>query len=244
MKYILVENMWNPAKLLRDEIQKLTGIRLGVTNSVNQRDIVIRYGNSKGYSTTEFNSNKKIGLFGNKYSFSIASKKYGFLSPQFNFNGLPTIFPILIRTTLNGSGGEGIIICKTLEEFNSNWREGYHWTPYIKTIAEYRVHMLGGKIARIFKKERDENLEREEIPIRNNSRGYHFSLKNTEVFPKLIEAATAFDKVLGAKFYALDVGWNKENFIFFEANTAPGLNEFTADLYAKYLSSELFGWHE
>jgi hypothetical protein len=42
-------------------------------------------------------------------------------------------------------------------------------------------------------------------------------------------------------FFALDLGWdnNKKEYLVFEANSAPGLNEHTADIYADFILNKI-----
>jgi glutathione synthase/RimK-type ligase-like ATP-grasp enzyme len=249
MQYILTDGYSFPsAMLLRDELVNLVGEKILVTNNPetlikNKKALLlIRYGNSEdAHLDTYYNSRNFIYICSNKLETARMCETHGLNCVEFYQNENPT-FPCLIRTTLNSSGGKGIIFCNDVETFLTNWKLHYYWTPFIHFKSEYRVHILGGEIAKIFRKNRDENLEPEEFPIRNLHRGYHFSLCNPEKFGELNNLLPKLNAIFGTKcFYGLDIGWTGKEYILIELNSAPGLNELTASLYASYLAKELFG---
>lgn len=229
------------ARILRDSIQAKTGRKILITKYPERiRRLTLRYGNSSPVNCkdTEFNSPEFINLASNKKLFSDFLLKRGFYCPEFR-RDTPTEFPIIIRTTLTGTGGQGIIVCRNLEEFRNNWGSNYWWTSFIHTSSEYRIHILGGVIKKIQKKIGE---DREEFPIRNMDRGYHFSVReNLDAFPKTQTLITELNKHLLGRFYSLDVGMDSdgEKLFIFEANSASGLNENTADIYSDYLIEEL-----
>lgn len=232
-------------KLLRSAIEDLTGVHLMITSNTSLiKNCTIRYGNSQIVrgKDTEFNSKNFIELCSNKLTYSNFLKDNGIATVEFlNADCRPDHYPVLIRTTLTSYGGRGIIPIRTEEEFLNTIRENYHWSPYLPFSKEYRVHILGSSISRVFSKVLEEETD---IPIRNNA-SCHFSLKNIEdSFGKLKELVNSVANVLekdGFKgFYALDVGFNSadKQYYVIESNTAPGLNENTAVEYAKYLVEE------
>jgi hypothetical protein len=157
-------------------------------------------------------------------------------------NSYELVFPLLIRETLTAFGCKGIHVIKNQKEFDKIWRSNFYWTKYVPLEFELRVHVLGKKIARVFRK----NLnEKQEYPIRNNAI-CHFSLKSVGKYPKLeqfIKTLTDIKEIGAGKFYSIDIGWdtvNKKYFVI-ELNTGSGLNENTADLYAKYIYDNLLG---
>lgn len=169
-------------------------------------------------------------------------EKNGIYSPVYNKSLGELVFPLLIRETLTSFGCRGIHVIKNEEEFNEVWRNSYFWTKYVTLNFELRVHILGGKLSKIFKKELNEP---QEYPIRNNSL-CHFSLRNLEKYPKLdsfIGNLTNIEEVSKGKFYSIDIGWDSENKKYFviEFNTGSGLNENTAEEYAKYIYANLLG---
>lgn len=233
------------ARILRDSIYNLTGIRLVVTSREDHikpiDQIFIRYGNSTSHSVkdTSLNSPKFIQIASSKMSTSNLLLSNGIYTPEYFRNNNPT-FPCLIRQTLYGMGGKGIIYCKDIETFRANYSAGNYWTPYVFTDFELRVHVFNEMILRIFRKE-----PTTDSPIRNNDT-CHFSLKNPERFVKLLPVIEKLYDIFSANglqnnFYALDIGWDskKKEYFTFELNSAPGLNENTADIYATNFAREL-----
>jgi len=224
-------------------MKEISGQKIRLTTKPERLTKVdVRYGNSFGKfdKDTLLNSPEFISCCSNKLAFSQLLLSNGFYTPEYHKLKQDLEFPALIRETLTGSGGKGIILCKDLDEFNNNWVRGF-WTKYITTAFELRVHVLNGNIARIFRKD---EREPSEFPIRNNA-SCHFSLKDVEKYPKLSNLISNLNGLFNEKmmtgFYALDIGWdsNKKEYFIFEANSAPGLNEHTANLYAEFLLNNM-----
>lgn len=238
-------------RILKELILNSTGEKVRLTSRPERLEHLktfpsVRYGNSFGNfnKDTSLNSKDFIRLCSSKLSFSNLLSENNLYTPAYT-KSLDTltddIFPVLIRQSLSLSGGRGIILCKNREEFNANNRHNY-WTKYIPTEFELRVHIIGGKIARIFRKDLEEEAE---FPIRNNQT-CHFALKESEKYPKLVDVVNNLNNVFNSNnlnfgFYALDVGWDKskKQYFIFEANSAPGLNEHTAELYANFIVENL-----
>ncbi len=228
------------ARLLRNKIFELSGVRFLIVRHEELKSAPkIRYGesNNEFKDDTNYNSPEFIRLCSNKYKFSRLLLENGLYTPEFK-KDRPSIFPLLIRTGLSLSGGKGISICKNEDDFNKKWNPAYWWTPFVKTEFELRVHVLGGEIKRIFKKILETD---DEFPIRNNII-CHFSLVNNDNYTKLVPVIESLNKILSTNnFYALDIGWDSYNgkYFIFEANTAPGLNDNTAQVYAEFLCERL-----
>jgi glutathione synthase/RimK-type ligase-like ATP-grasp enzyme len=167
-------------------------------------------------------------------------KAHDIYSPVYRVD-TPKAYPVIIRKTLTGQGGYGIVVCPDAETFAANWDDAYVWTPFIKTQFELRVHVLGGQVAKIFKKE-CVDAEEGDLPIRNLDAGYHFAVKDAAIYPKVQALVDKVQAVLKGRFYTLDIGWDKETkqYFIFEANSGSGLNPQTAALYADYLVRELY----
>lgn len=250
MEFILYGKMFNPVKAIKDRMNEKYGVNLKITTNperIKRGDRVIRYGCTLPHNGTDIgiNSVDFIKSVSNKLNFNLLGEveDIEYYSPTFK-TSVPDLeeFPIVLRTILNGYGGEGIILCRNIEEFNANNTGRFYWSRFIHIDTEYRVHLLGGKIAKIFKKVRDENLEEEEYPIRNNSRGYHFSVCNEEKFSKLSKVIENIDFTSNS-FGALDIGFIKPNtFFILEFNCAPGLNNpDTLEKYVDFLYQKLYG---
>lgn len=247
MLRLLTRNAIPSARLLRDALlNNFPQIgRAYVTknsNKIKRNDVVIRYGNIDQTLGREsgYNSIELINLCANKSRFDSFARENNFYSPVYH-RTIPTVedFPLIIRQTLTGFGGKGIIVCKTLEEFKRNWNGNYYWTKFVKTAFELRLHVVDGEILRIFRKDMENE---EDLPIRNNH-SCHFSLRTQDNYPKLITEVRRLCELnpFNRGIIGLDVGWdsvNKKYFIF-EANSSPGLNENTADEYSKRIGENI-----
>jgi hypothetical protein len=254
--YILTRlNLFPSARALRNTIENLTGYRMNLTTSMGEsekgkrRTVGIRWGNGdyipEGIIDKELNSPALIRTFANKQLFSMKFMK-DFWVPEFHKETPDSsVLPILIRTTLTGMGGIGILPCATMEDFKRNWSGIGVWTQYHELTSEFRVHVIDGEVIRIFRKVRDSaSDETSKFNIRNSSRGWHFELtgSNGNSLVRLKELAGSFwDNAKGKfdvkhGFFGLDVGWSRKNGKYFilEGNTAPSLahNENTLNSYA------------
>jgi hypothetical protein len=242
MKYILSNPYCLPsARILRDEINKLTTERVLVTCRADRiKDTVIRYGNSSplrdGIVET-LNSSRIINLFSNKRNLSELLLTNGIYTPAFRRDLPPESFPVMIRSTLTGKHGIGISVVEDQNVFSQIWKSGFYWTPWIDLNSEFRVHVFNGSILKVFKKEYQGT---DKFPIKIND-SCHFSLIQSEL-PKLKDLVTQLTTILGDCFYGGDFGWdkNKKEYLVVELNSAPGLNEYTANLYAKNLVENYF----
>lgn len=245
-KYILTAPVAFPsAKLIREKLLLFTRNDILVTSDEsrvrNKANILFSYGLPSEYS--RLNTSGFMHLCSNKNLCSSFLNEHGFTSPVFK-RGTPTRqdYPLLIRTTLTGHGGKGIIICHNERQFNTSWNTSYWWTKFINTTSEFRVHVFDGAILKLFKKVRQEELEDNDYPIRNLDNGYHFSLRNREDFPEIVSLVSNLSPILeGGTFYGLDIGRikNQRDYIVFEINTACGLNEETALLYAERIAEKI-----
>jgi glutathione synthase/RimK-type ligase-like ATP-grasp enzyme len=243
MKILTCDSSLESAQLLRDTIHAITGKRFVVTkNPENIDGKFIRYGYSADVwvPDTRHNSASFIRLVCNKLRFSNLIAQHGFSTPNFRQDTRNVIFPCLIRHTLRSYDGRGIVVCRNKNDFKENWDAESFWTPFVRTTREYRVHVLGGKVAKIFAKVKPDDYE-DEFPIRNLRLGYHYSLCDIDRLPGIQKLVKKLHPIIGGSFYTLDLGWdnNKKEYFVFEANSGSGLNEKTAILYAEYLIKEL-----
>jgi hypothetical protein len=165
------------------------------------------------------------------------------------FNGEPERYPVCIRTILNGHGGEGIVIARNWEEWDPY--DDCNWSYWYKFEYELGVHLLGGNVVRIFKKVLtggvtpglDDIDDDPEFPIRNSERGWHFSLRNPSIYPKLHALTEMFYERFPIEFTRLDIGWDSVAHIYriIEANSAPGMTENanTASAYIEFLKERI-----
>jgi hypothetical protein len=247
MKKILTCNTSiNSAMLLRDEIEELTGKHYLVSSeaaNIGQDGCLLRYGNGLGfrerYPDTEFNPKQFIELTAHKRRFSDMMKLLGILSPEFHFNGEPEQFPVLIRTTLTGSGGEGITPARNKDEFRAIIRDGDCWTPYYDVAYEVRAYVAGDKITHCYYKVPFAHQEGDKIKIRSE---YHFAFSSPEgKFQKLRKAINTISEATHGKFYSVDAGWlpHRKEYVLFEGNSGSWMNKGIANALAKYLVASL-----
>ncbi len=241
------------ARTLRDTIVELGGKNLLVTTNPDKpRYVHVRYGSTARIECKEsgYNSRGFVSLSSDKEAFSNFLLKRNIYTPEFSFKTRDITFPLLIRSSLNWSGGRGIRVVNTKEEFDKHWQgtDKYRWTPFIDVEFEIRLHVIVPnnkpyEVVRIFKKVlNDENQAERKFPIRNNST-HHFALRNMDKYNKAIYIAHKIaesTKPLGGRFFSLDMGWDKDKkeYIVFEANSGSGLNDNTSEVYAQFLLDE------
>lgn len=249
MFILTAKSLYPSARALRDKIDSLCGERFRIrTEYPAVGNVAIRWGNSVAMTNAakdgNLNSAFIVRLMANKKIFSV---KYAndFWVPDFRQDTpRPEDFPVLIRTTMTGFGGVGIIPCANINEFQRHWEVGCYWTKYIDLATEFRVHVFDGEVLRIFKKVKDPYIAESKYNIRNSAKGWHFSpVENQDSLVRLRELANSFWNVTQNKFkvehafFALDVGWNRERKQYFilEGNTAPGIvnNPTTCERYAQ-----------
>jgi hypothetical protein len=191
---------------------------------------------------TQYTSREVIMMCTFKRRFSRLLTEAGIPTPIFNNKTLPTEddFPVMIRQTMGGKCGKGIVVCPDNETFSREWKADYYWTKFVNCSAEYRTHIFDGEIFRIFKKVYIGDGKETSYPIRNwgHSDNYKNSLRSDfSKFPKLLKDIKRVTKVIGKGYYALDVGWlpDEKQYFYFEGNSAPGLNTNTALELAKRL---------
>lgn len=206
---------------------------------------VIRYGNSDndfGKRDTKINAPFVIKLCANSYRFGLWCEEHNYFTPRyrrFHLNKIPE-FPFLLRK-LHHRAGKDIIVINNKDDLNKVNRDVLiqrYWVPYIETTFELRVHVIDGKIARIFKKIKPGALDDGEF-IRTANKDWKYSLRtNTnEKYGKAQALCLKLAKDLGLFFGGIDIAWDNKNkrYIIWEVNTAPGLNSQTLKIYADIL---------
>jgi len=243
-------------KSIRDEIQRISGIKLMITDDPalilkKGKKLHMRYGNSLPFSgtDTDYNNSEAIRISSNKQLFEKHAKEFNILVPKLRKFHTVTPqagdFPIIIRKTLSGKSGEGIV--GVFENRDSIPRElqYYWWAHFYKLSWELRVHVFEGQVFRVFSKKLLDNAKH---PIRLD-KNTHFSLINhRESFGRgkykglVSKVNTIYKDVLKANFFVLDCGWCPEtkSYLFLESGTAPGLNDNSARMYAERLVERIF----
>lgn len=212
---------------------------------------LIRYGNSEGNfgkKDTKINDPDVIRLCANSYHFSRWAKEHGYISPlyqRFSMNNIPE-FPFLLRR-LHHMRGRDIILINSkndLKKLTARQLDNRYWVPFIETTFELRVHVINGKIARVFKKVNPGAKDRGEF-IRTSPKGWHYSLRH-DIRDRYIKAQqTCIDltKELGLFFGGIDIAWDNKHkkYVIWEVNTAPGLSQPTLNIYGDILREILYG---
>ena len=231
--------MYPSAKALANSLTDKLGRKVYVTTNPDTvlRGPMIRWGSGELLTNTPTNissgnSYEFIAHSSNKLLFSDIMERLNI--PCINIcTGIPEWFPVVIRRTLTGYGGAGTSLCRNIDE----WAEfgDYYWSYWRDLRPELGVHIFNGKIIRLFKKVSDQFMDPEEFPIRNASRGYHFSLVDVNNYPKLIPFVENFYDKFPIMFGRMDIGWDYDEKLYrvIEFNTAPCLtnNPDTLEAY-------------
>ena len=205
---------------------------------------IIRYGNSEGSfgkNDTIMNAPGVIRLCANSYHFSRWCEKNNYLTPiyrKFSMSNIPE-YPFLLRR-LHHMQGRDIILINSKKDLNKVSRQelsGRYYVPFFNTGFELRVHVIDGKVVRIFKKLKV-NADSKEF-IRTSGKGWHYSLRTDSFnkYTKAIEICLNLVKDVGLFFGGIDLAWDNVNkkYIIWEVNTAPGLSKPTMKIYADAL---------
>lgn len=212
--------------------------------------IKIRYGNSyfEQIEDTKYNSPETIALCSNSKKFSNFCMHNNIFSPQYspilNMQNEPE-YPFLLRRNYHRSGRDIVIINsqQDLQQFTIEQLILRFYVKYIPTEYEIRLHYILGNIEKIFLKQPGPFADTN-IPIRSTSHGWHYSIRPNDDehrFVKAKELALQIAEKINLQFGAFDMAWSKINkqYILWEINTAPGLNEQTLQLYTERLKNIL-----
>lgn len=203
---------------------------------------VIRWGNATQPfpKDTLLNSPEMILTSSSKSRFSAAMTRANIPCVTLQ-TGTPDHYPVVVRTVSGGHGGAGIVICETAEEF-SNYTQ-YSWSYWTEFRWEIGVHVLGGRIVKVFTKLWDRVGDAPRYPIRNTELGWSFSRRRPEIYndvglPQFIER---FYREFPIEMCRLDIGRVKGGLMLIECNSAPSLsaNSDTAALYTSFLQERL-----
>ena len=254
MKILSHRSCLPSAMVLRDSLENIMKKKIPVTtrpSAIIKGQEFLRYGNSSpvpGGTDLGLNQAELISISCDKERFSELLDGNGFYVPTFHRYKNAKKFPVVVRSSLALSKGKGIQIAEDDKVFKEIWRSGYYWTSFVDMTYELRVHFFNAEILKIFRKSWRSEEEEAKYPIRTND-NYSFVLQGTQdnKYKKLFDLVGYLDrKVLndfvgGDYFLSLDVGWdkNKKDYFIIEANSGPGLNVLTADLYAEKIVKSL-----
>lgn len=236
MRYLLYhKTSATTAKVLAKKLE------LEVSSKLLSDYPTIRYGNSSNPLSidTPYNSPDSIRTCSNSIKFSNFCREYGFNSPIYtrleDMDRSEIEYPFLVRRKYHKSGADIVFIQDEggLHQFiDERGSDGFYHVPFIKTSYEIRVHVINNRVVRLFRKQKDG----EDNYIRSTKFGWSYSLRTTK-YTKAKELAVNLATALDIYFVAFDMAWNKykREYVVWEANSAPGLNNTTLDVYADLL---------
>lgn len=144
---------------------------------------------------------------------------------------------VMCRTKLQGHSAEGLVVAEKVEDVVN----APLYTKYVPKKHEYRVHVLRGpnnpegSIIVIQRKAKRHDAEKVDYKVRNLANGFVYVLDDVAHVPaSVLEESRKAVQALGLAFGAVDVIYNERanSSYVLEINTAPGLEERTAEAYA------------
>lgn len=145
---------------------------------------------------------------------------------------------VMCRTNIRSHSGNGIVVARTVDDLV----DAPLYTLYVKKVAEFRAHVMGGKVIALQQKRRRSGDGYYDPLVRSSSRGWVYTVNNvnTELLPADWEDTVITPvRMLGLDFGAVDFCVTEGGVIqIFEVNTAPGLTSPTVlDAYVRSLRS-------
>lgn len=150
--------------------------------------------------------------------------------------------PFLARQRIHRAGRD-ITICNSPLDIPRNAE--FLVPLYENILREYRVHVLFGNVARIFRKYPVSN--RAHPIIKTSHYGWRYSLSredNIKCRNSMITTALKSAEILGLQFCGVDMAWSSvENglgrWIVWEINSAPSLNSSSLETYTQLFRDNL-----
>jgi D-alanine-D-alanine ligase-like ATP-grasp enzyme len=228
------------AKLLADVLGGRVLRKVGSKYRYREGDLIINWGGGDCPFTGRGVANQPNAIepASNKLKCFNLMKEAGVSIPRFwtRREDIPNdAFPVMCRTILQGHSGAGIVVAENRDQLVA----APLYTQYVKKKHEYRVHALrrpGADTTSIIvqRKAKRNGVEEANFKIRNLANGFVYVIDG--MVPAIIvnEAKKALEST-GLAFGAVDVIWNEhQNKAYvLEINTAPGLEQRTAEAYAR-----------
>lgn len=206
------------------------------------RELVMNWGSTKEYPRAVcswLNHPLKVKIAANKLLALTKMKEMGVSIPDFTTDvnvakeWIQEEYIVLARFKLNGHSGQGIKVCKTLEELPGN---APLYVRYYRKKSEFRVHVFQGRVIDYVEKKAREGsttMSNFNKYIRSYDNGWVFCRDNIEDIAKVKDEAIKAVASLGLDFGAVDVIWTKKDkAIILEVNTAPAIEGTTVERYA------------
>lgn len=140
---------------------------------------------------------------------------------------------VFARTVLNGHSGAGIVVVS-----DGSVPVAPLYTLYIKKKQEYRIHVVKDNVIHVQQKKKKEGFDANKV--RSHANGYVFAVNDIDPPQTVIDEAKKAVQILGLDFGAVDVIYNDKQHKAYvlEVNTAPGLCDTTANIYAQAFKND------
>lgn len=144
---------------------------------------------------------------------------------------------VVCRTLLTSHSGNGIVIA----EMEDQLVQAPLYTRYVKKQAEYRVHIVRGRVIDVQRKIRDPDNTPTDWHVRSHANGFIFVRGSAPPPDDVTTQCLRAFRASGLDFGAVDVIINRAGEAFvLEINTAPGLTGTTVTNYADAFRREFF----
>lgn len=211
-------------------------------------DYIVNYGRQGMNNRANLNAK----LYGDKLEQLERLRRAGIKVPKIIFATHPNEvaryeFPLLARK-VHHSKGKDIIFLKTRRSWFRRMRrvkKRQFFVKYIPKQDEFRVHVLGDKIAGISKKVKNYDYPLPHAHVWSRDRGWIQVDYNGEQSERLSELAIKSIKALELDFGAIDIilGIDGEYYVL-EVNTAPRLNRRRRKLYTNFFRQMWKRWRD
>ena len=141
---------------------------------------------------------------------------------------------VMIRRTLHGHSGQGCVYVDRSDRELLCAGNAPLYVEYIKKSAEYRFHVMAGKVIDVQQKRVRSDSVGNNFQIRSHANGWIFARTGIDAAPAAYKLATDAVTALGLDFGAVDIIYNshRNEYFVLEVNTAPGLEGETVTNYA------------
>jgi glutathione synthase/RimK-type ligase-like ATP-grasp enzyme len=146
-------------------------------------------------------------------------------------------YKVVIRSTVTGHGGQGIIIAEEVEQLI----HAPLYTKYFNGKREFRVHVFQNQVIDFSEKKRSREEVDGDALVRNHGNGWVFCREGIELPESVAEESKKSVQALGLDFGAVDVRLKERTneVKVLEVNTAPGLEGTTIIRYIEAIKTLL-----